>query len=66
MSNNIKAIREAKGLKQSELADMAEISRPYLYDLENGARGAKQATWERIAAALGVTVDDLIGKEDVA
>lgn len=63
MSNKIKAIREAKGMRQSELADKAGVSRPYMYDLENGARGAKPDTLSRIAEVLGVTVDELIGEE---
>lgn len=62
-TNNIKMLRTIAGITQAELADAAHISRPYLYDLENGNRGAKPETMQRIADALGCTVDDLL-KED--
>ena len=58
--NRIKEIRKFMGLQQKELAELAQITPPYLYDLENNRRGARQETLERIARALGVTVDDLI------
>ena len=44
---------------QKELALAANISRPYLHDLENNRRGAKPETLQRIANALGVTVEEL-------
>lgn len=58
--NNIKLIRERKGMTQKALAEAAKVSSPYIYDLENGNRNAKPETWERIAAALGCTVNDLL------
>lgn len=61
--NHIKLIREAIGMTQKALADAANISAPFLFDLENGNRNAKPETWERIAAALGCSVSDLFEKE---
>lgn len=61
--NNIKLIREAVGMTQKALADAANISAPFLFDLENGNRNAKPETRERIAAALGRSVSDLFEKE---
>lgn len=58
--NRIKELREAKQMMQKELAESANISRPYLHDLENNRRGAKRETYERIAEALGVDVSELI------
>lgn len=60
--NRIKELRELAGIQQKELAERAEISRPYLHDLENNRRGAKPETYKRIADALGVTVEDLMRK----
>lgn len=57
--NRIKSIREAYNLTQTELAARANISQPYLHDLENNRRGAKRETEQRIADALGVTVEEL-------
>ena len=61
--NRIKEIREEKGITQKELASLAQISAPYLYDLENNHRGARPETYERIASALNVSVNELISKE---
>jgi len=57
--NRIKKIRKKLGISQSFLAQYANISQPYLSDLENGRRGAKPETIERIAIVLGVDVSEL-------
>lgn len=62
--NKIKELRISKRISQVELANLANVSQPYLFDLENNRRGAKPETLMRIAKALGCTVDDLINKED--
>ena len=49
-------------MMQTELAIAAEISQPYLHDLEHNRRGARPETLERIAKALGVKVKDLMKK----
>ena len=49
-------------MTQIELATRAAVSQPYINDLENNRRGAKHETLERIAVALGVTVDELTEK----
>lgn len=63
--NNVKRIREQRGINQKQLAEAANVSPPYLYDLENGNRNAKPETWQRIADALGCTVEELQGKKEV-
>lgn len=55
----LKDKRIEKGLTPAQLADAAGVSRPYIHDLELGARGAKPDTWERIAAVLGCDVDEI-------
>ena len=60
--NRIKAIREARSMEQKELASRANISAPFLCDLENNRRGAKPETYQRIADALEVDVSELIEK----
>lgn len=62
--NNIKRIRKDKGITQKALAEAANVSSPFMYDLENGNRNAKPETWERIATALGCTVNDLIERKE--
>ena len=55
----VKAVREAKNMTQQMVADAAGISRPFLVDIEKGRRGAKPETWQKIADALDVKVEDL-------
>lgn len=55
----IREVRESKGVTQSFLASSAQVSQPYLSDLEHNRRGAKQETIRRIADVLGVTVEEL-------
>ena len=57
--NNIKRIRLERNISQKQLASASNVSSPYLYDLENGHRNARPETWERIAAALNCTVEEL-------
>lgn len=56
----IKAVRNALKIKQVDLAKSADISQPYLHDLENNLRGAKPETIQRIADALGVNPSLLV------
>lgn len=62
--NCIKKIREFQRISQKNLAEAANVSQPYLHDLENNRRGAKPDTLMRIANALGVTASDLQEKEE--
>ena len=62
--NRVKEIREAKGMTQQMVADAACISRPFLVDIEKERRGAKPETWQKIADALGVKVEELRGDDD--
>lgn len=57
--NQVRKLREAKGLTQQQLAILAGVTQPYLHDLEKGNRGARPETWARIAEALGVKVEEL-------
>ena len=50
-------------LTQSELAALVGVSQPYMHDLENNRRGAKPETLERIAAVLGVKVEELFDQK---
>lgn len=62
--NNVKLIREATGLTQKALAEAANISAPFLHDLEKGNRNARPETWARIAKVLGCTVEDLKDRKE--
>ena len=61
--NRIKELRKALKMTQCQLSEKAGVSQPYLLDLENNRRGAKTETYERIAEALGVTVEELVDSD---
>ena len=55
--------RMKRGLSQNQLAKLAGIPQSVLSDIECGKTKAPRIdTLQAIAAALGVTVDELIGK----
>jgi N6-adenosine-specific RNA methylase IME4/transcriptional regulator with XRE-family HTH domain len=59
----IRALREAAGLGQRELAAIlgAGVDQPWVSKWESGARAPGPDMLARLAAALGTTVDDLMG-----
>lgn len=57
--NSVKVWREYRGLTQKALAEAAGISVPYLSQLESGKRAGSLEVLSSIAAALGVTIDDI-------
>ena len=57
----IREMREARGMKQRELAEKAGITAAYLCDLEKGKkRNPSIALLVRIAEVLNVTLIDLL------
>lgn len=56
----IKLWREFRGISQSSLAQSAEISIPYLSQLEHQIRSGSKKVLKRIAKALEVDVDRII------
>jgi DNA-binding XRE family transcriptional regulator len=58
--NPVKAWREYRSLSQKQLADMADISIPFLSQIESGKRKASTKIMARLAKALRVLIDDLV------
>ncbi|MDP2009802.1 MAG: helix-turn-helix transcriptional regulator [Phenylobacterium sp.] len=56
----VKLWRQHRGLTQSALVAMAELSEGYLSQIETGKRDGTVDSFKRLAEALGVAVDDLI------
>jgi len=57
----IKALRDAKGWNQAELARRAKLSQPSLWALEKGeTRMPKFETLDAIARALGVPLKEIL------
>ena len=56
-------IRIKKGISQNQLAKMCNVPQSVISDIESGKTKAPRIdTLKAIAAALGVTIDELIGK----
>jgi len=60
IGQRIKFFREDAGLTQSQLAELADISREAIGNYEKGRRVPPVDIAQRIAAALEMSVDDLI------
>lgn len=60
----IKEIREEQGIKQKELAAMIGIAPNTLSQYESGKREPDIETVKRMAVALNVTVDSLLGQKE--
>jgi DNA-binding XRE family transcriptional regulator len=58
--NPVKAWREYRSLSQKQLAELANISIPFLSQIESGKRKASTKIMVRLAKALRVLVDDLV------
>jgi len=56
----VRKLRLAKGLSQEQLAELADIHRTYIGDVERGARNISLVNMTKIAAALGVPLSRLI------
>ena len=65
LAQRVRDFRYTKGWGPDELANRAEISRTALYQIESGKTGLPRAgTLRRIAVALEVSMDDLLGNVD--
>src|SRR5438874_3395273 len=67
LAQRVRDFRYSKGWGPDELASRAEISRTALYQIESGKTGLPRAgTLRRIAVALDVSMDDLLGPSQSA
>ena len=62
LSNNLKKLREKKGLSQDLLAKLADVANNTIIKIEQGENiNPTLDTLKKIAKALGVSLDDLTG-----
>ena len=62
LAEKLKSLREEKDLSVADLAEQSDVSKPYIWQIEDGRR--KNPTGEvlrKLASALGTTVPELMG-----
>lgn len=58
--NPVRVWRKHRGMTARDLAKQAEISSPYLSEIENGKKDGSISAMKRIATVLDVDLDDLV------
>jgi transcriptional regulator with XRE-family HTH domain len=61
---HLRELRRSRGLSQKELGEVARVSSGTVYRLENGLRGAYPGTVRKLASALGISPEDLVGSKN--
>ena len=59
--NGLKRVRQIKGYSLMELAEKSGVDDSMISKLENLRRGAQPRTLRKLAEALGVEPDELVG-----
>ena len=59
-ATQMRKLRADRGLSQEHLAELAEVHRTYVGSVERGERNVSIDNMERIAAALGVALRDML------
>jgi len=60
LGQNIKKIRISKGMSQGDICRALDMDRSYMSAIENGKKNITISQLERLAQALGVSVDKLL------
>lgn len=61
LATNVKTLRQVRGYTQQRASEIAEVPRPTWASLESGGANPTLAVLLRVAAALQVSVEELIG-----
>jgi transcriptional regulator with XRE-family HTH domain len=62
LGRRIRLLRTERGWTQQQLADMAQIGRVHVSELENGRREAGLRVLERLAASFEMSIEALVTK----
>lgn len=60
IGNRIRKLREIKGLTREQLAEFAEISANFLWEIETGRKSMKVLNLAKLAEALNTSTDYLV------
>lgn len=59
-AENLRKTRREQGISQEKLAELAELHRTYIGSVERGERNITIDNMERLARALGVSIQTLL------
>lgn len=62
--NKLKILRKRRDVSQQEVADSIGVSRPTYAQYESGARGMSAEALTKLADYFGVSVDEILGREE--
>jgi XRE family transcriptional regulator, regulator of sulfur utilization len=60
----VRAAREERGFTQEKLAEVADLNRSYLGEIERGQVAPSLTTVEKLAAALGLPPSTLLARSE--
>src|SRR5690349_18317800 len=60
LGQNVRQLREARGMTQNQMAKLAELPRATWANIESGASNPTLAVLNRVATAFQVTLEELI------
>lgn len=60
-ADNVKRLREQKGISQAELAAMVDVTQPMIAQYEKGLKIPSIITGAELAKVLGTTCEELLG-----
>ena len=63
-AHNLRTVRTAQGISQELLADLAGLHRTYVSSVERCERNISVDNMEKLAAALGVDIRELLNPND--
>ncbi len=66
LGENVRLLREARGLTQQQVAKLAGVPRPTWANLETGMANPTLAVLVKVATALEVRIEELLGPPKVA
>lgn len=58
----VREIRKSQALSQEDLAELSGLHRTYIGGIERGERNASLESIEKLAKALGISVEDFFKK----
>ena len=64
LANNVRRLRDARGMNQETLADSAHLDQSQISKIENAKLNVRLDVLQRLAVALGARVAELFDEED--